>query len=228
MAVGIPTMQEIRRRTVPQPKNPLDVSTVVSVYPKHIKEVKPTISPGIFILEPGTPEKPTILHVESSSYWLELQEEQPLMEIVNFSTQVAESIVKDYCNGLLACNMTDTMPGLFWVPGKFTLRDLQQKQPHLLEAAIRKQHRWYEALLNLADSLWAQTNGNPLTISEDMRIAARELKQETKDWMANFLAVAQVKCHACGSLKDPNFPVCPSCRAVDMNHPAAKDLKFAN
>ena len=227
MAVGLPTLQELRRRTVPQPKNPLDVSTVVSIYSKLIKEVKPTISPGIFILEPGSIEKPFLLHVESSSYWLELQEEQPLMEIVNFSTQVAESIVRDYCQGLLACNMADKMPGLFWVPGKFTLVELRKAQQHLLDAAATKQKRWYEALLNMADSLWAQTNGNPLCISDDMREAAKQLHVENKDWMANFVAVAQVRCKACGTLKDPGYPVCGSCRAIDFDHPGAKDLKFA-
>ena len=226
--LGLPTLQEIRRRTIPQPKNPLDVSTVISLYPKYIKEVKPTISPGIFVLEPGSVDKPFLLHVESSSYWLELQEEQPLMEIVNFSTQVADSIVRDYCQGLLGCNMNDMMPGLFWVPGRHNIKELRANQQHLLDAAAAKQKRWYEALLNLADQLWAQTNGNPLCISGDMREAAKQLNVENKDWMANFVAVAQVQCKACGSLKDPRFPVCASCRAVDMEHPNAKDLKFAS
>jgi hypothetical protein len=107
------------RRTIRAESNPLDKSTVVSIYPRELVERKPTIQPGIFTIPAGSIEKPTLVVVGPSSWWRDIDIEQPLLEIVNGSVQVANSIVVDYCNGLLGCNMRDTMPGLFWVPGEF-------------------------------------------------------------------------------------------------------------
>jgi len=77
-------------------------------------------------------------------------------------------------------------------------------------------------LVKLADSLWARSNGNPLAISDSMRTAAKELNLE-KDWMKDFRMVETVRCKACGSLLNPMFPVCPTCKAI--NDPAkAKEL----
>jgi hypothetical protein len=54
-----PGIQELRRRTVRQPVNPMDRATVVSIYPKDIEEVKHTIEPGRFRIKAGSIETPT-------------------------------------------------------------------------------------------------------------------------------------------------------------------------
>jgi hypothetical protein len=215
------------RRTIRAPTNPLDKSTVVSIFNKEIKEVKPTIQPGIFHLRPGSYEKPSLLVVGTSSWWRDTDENQPLLEIPNSSIQVADSIVKDYCNGILACDMSNNMPGLFFIPGEISLIDIKTKHKVALDTAKRKQDNWFRALVELADGLWARTNGNPLTISDDMRTAARELGLISKEWMKNFQAYELIRCAACGSMKNGQFPICPTCRAIDQSHPEAKNLKFA-
>ena len=111
----------VNRRTIRAPVNPMDKSTVVSILPKQIYERKITIQPGVFEIKPGTFENPAILVVGPSSWWREVDIEQPLLEIPVSSIQVADSIVTDYCNGLLACNMDTLMPGLFYLPGEFTV-----------------------------------------------------------------------------------------------------------
>lgn len=224
---GFPGLADMRRRTIPAPRNPMDKSTVVSIYPKPIHEIKPTIQPGVFKLSAGSIEKPAILVVGSSSWWREIDEEQPLLEIPNSSVQVAESIVRDWASGLLASNGTTIMPGIFWTPGEFTVNEIRQKHGNLLQQAIDKQNRWYEALVKMADTLWSRTNGNPLVISDDMRLAAKQLQVTNKDWMKDFTTMAMEQCFACGSLKNPDYPVCATCKAVDQNHPKAKDIKFA-
>lgn len=224
---GFPGLAESRRRTIRAPVNPLDKSTVVSIYPRDIYEVKPTISPGEFRIKAGTYDTPSLLVVGPSSWWREIDEEQPLLEIPNYSTQVAESIVRDYCNGLLACNMGNTMPGLFYIPGEWNLKELKIKNQHLIDKARDNQNRWYAALVKLADTMWSRSNGNPLVISDDMRLAARMLDLKGKDWMRDFTQIEMARCFACGSSRDAAFPVCPTCRAIDPNHPAAKDIKFA-
>jgi len=51
------------------PINPIDRSTIISIYPKLIHEKKETIEPGIFDISPGRLDNPGILVVGSSSWW---------------------------------------------------------------------------------------------------------------------------------------------------------------
>lgn len=223
-----PGMEAFRRRTVRGPVNPLDKSTIVSIYPKEINEIKVTIQPGRFILQPGSYENPTILVVGPSSWWREFDEQQPLLEIPVSSILIAESVVRDYCNGILACDMGESMPGLFYIPGEMSLIEVKTKFKGELDKANRKQKTFYTTLVKLADALWARSMGNPLAVSDDMRMAARELGLTTKDWMKDFTMVSMIRCPACGSLKNPQYPVCASCHAIDHTHPAAKDIKFTS
>jgi|SRR6185295_3769413 len=224
--MSVLNLQTMRRRTIRAEVNPLDKSTIVSIFPKEIHEIKHTIQPGTFHLSSGSVEKPSLLIVGPSSWWKEIDEEQPLLEIPNSSIQVADSIVKDYCNGLLGCNMSDCMPGIFWIPGSFTLIELKKSYQHLLDKAKLNQDRYFSALVKLADSLWARTNGNPLVISDDMRMAAKLLNLNTKDWMKDFSMMQQTKCPACGSPRNSEFPVCPTCHAI-VDKDRAKELGIA-
>lgn len=212
-----------RRQTVRAPTNPMDKSTVISIYPRQIVEVKPTIQPGKFIIPAGSFEAPGMLAVTSSSWWREIDEEQPLLEIPNSSIQVADSIVKDWCNGLLACNMNDVMPGITYLPGDISRGELKTKYLHVLVKLRDNQNRWYAALVKLADTSWAKSNGNPLSISEDMRSAARELNLTNKEWMVDFTQMEMIRCIACGSMRNPAFPICQSCHAI-IDKDKAKEL----
>lgn len=222
-------MNALNRRTIRAPLNPLDVSTVVSIFPREICEVKPTLQPGTFRLGKGTFETPAILVVTSSSWWKELEEGQPLLEIPNSSIMIADSVVKDYCNGLLACNMGDAMPGLFYLPGEMSVAKIKSDHKLQLEAARIRQNNWFRELVKLADIMWARSNGNPLSISDDARMAARELNLNDKDWLKDFQTISLVRCAACGSLKNPAFPVCSICKAISDPEVAKKmNLTFAS
>lgn len=223
--VGFPGMRDLRRRTVRQPVNILDKATVVSIFPKDIVEIKHTIEPGRFHISTGSYEHPAVLVVGPSSWWREIDEEQPLLEIPVSSIQIADSVVRDYCNGILASNMGDMMPGLFYVPGAHDVDSIKKNFKPTLDIALVKQKRFYTELIKLADALWARSQGNPLAISDDMRLAARELNLSgTKDWMKDFTMISMVRCKACGSLKNPEFPICATCHFPDPNHPDTKML----
>lgn len=209
-----PLMSDIKRRTIRAPVNPLDKSTVVSVFPKHIIERKVTIQPGVFEIQPGTYERPAILVVGPSSWWKEIDDNQPLLEIPHSSIQIADSIVRDYCNGLVACDMADNMPGLFYVPGEWTIEKLFKEKQGELEIAKRKQKNWYTALVRMADALWTRSNGNPLAVSDDMKMAARDLNLISKEWLKDSQIMDLVRCQACGSLKNPLYPICSNCKAI--------------
>lgn len=202
------------RKTQRAHVNPLDKSTVVSIYPHEINEKKPTIFPGDFHLDAGSYQKPALLVVGPSSWWREVDENQPLLEIPNSSIQVADSIVRDYCNGLYLCDMDSLMPGIFWVPGEYSVEKVQKEHKPLLDKALIKQRNWFSALIKVADRLWIGTNGNSLAISDDMRLAARELNLNDKEWLKDIQTSNMVRCLACGSLKSPDYPVCANCKTI--------------
>ncbi len=224
MQVGeFPGLEQMNRRTIRAPINPMDKSTIVSILPKFISERKATIQPGLFELAPGSYEKPTLLVVGPSSWWREVDENQPLLEIPVSSIQIADSVVKDYMNGLLACNMGDKQPGLFYVPGEFTLDKLKKEHPGLLTQAYERQRNWFLELIRIADILWSRTNGNPLAISDDARLACKELHIQTKPWLGDVQAMELIRCIACGSLRNPAFPICQSCKTI-VDKPLALKL----
>lgn len=221
-----PLMSDFKRRTIRAPVNPLDKSTIVSIFPKHIIERKCTIQPGVFEIHPGSPESPSILIVGPSSWWKEIDENQPLLEIPHSSIVVADSVVKDYCNGLIACDMADNVPGLFFVPGsktamsrnetdeQVTLNWIKKEYQAELNAANIRQRNWYSALVRMADALWSRSAGNPLSISDDMKLAARSLNLVNKEWLKDSQVMELVRCAACGHLKNPLYPICSNCKAI--------------
>lgn len=214
----------LNRRTIRATPNPLDKATIISIFPKVMPpEKKPTIQPGIFQIPYGTFTKPGLLVVGPSSWWKETDEGQPLLEIPHSALTVAHSVVRDWAVGLLACDMGDIRPGVFYIPGEITEADLIKKVEYkaLLEQANVRQKNWFAELVRIADTLWARTNGNPLTISDDMKLAAKELGLE-KPWIKDFTHISMVNCKACGALKNPAYPVCPNCKSVDNPEAAQK------
>lgn len=204
------------KRTVRGPINPLDKCTIFSIYNKEIFERKATIQPGSFLIPAGTYENPARLVVGPSSWWREIDDEQPLIEIPTGAMSIAQSIVQDYVIGLLA-RTPDAAPGLFWVPGDISVKELKtdEKYKKLLDKANKMQEEWFKLLVKLGDIGWARTNGNPLCISDDMRMAAHALRvSENKDWMQDFKMFETIACIACGRPRNPKFPVCPSCNNI--------------
>lgn len=214
MGIGVGEFGRATRRTIRSPINPLDKSTIVSVYPKSIHEEKCTIEPGIFDIEAAPSNDFTILVVGPSSWWKDVDPEQPLLEITNGSIQVADSVIKDYANGLFMCNMGDAMPGLFFLPGEHNKPAILTRFKEKLDQARGRQKKWYEKLVTAGDILWARSNGNPLSISDDMRLAAQELQLKEKPWLRDFTTLQMINCKFCGSLGRPGFPVCATCNHV--------------
>lgn len=216
-----------RRRMHRATKNPMDKCTLISIFPLEINEDKVTIEPGKFHIPAGTYENPSLLVIGSSSWWKDYDIDQPMLEITNSSIQVANSIINDYCNGMLGCNMGDTMPGLFFVLGEKNIMEIKMSYKTKLDEVKAKQDNWYRILVKLADSLWARTSGNPLAIWDVMRIAARSLGLNDKPWLKDFVQAELVHCVACGGMRNPTYPICPSCKHIDKDHPLASELKFA-
>ena len=218
-------VQDAKRRTIRAPVNPMDKSSIISIFPKEISETKHTIQPGQFYISKGSFANPAILMVGPSSWWREIDETQPLLEITNSSIQVADSVVRDYCNGLLGCNMSDKMPGFFYIPGEWTAEKLKKEQMSMLMKYQSYQKNWFQELIRIADILWARSNGNPVSISDDARLACRELNISNKPWLQDFQTMELIRCVACGALRNPAYPVCQTCKAI-VDPEAAKKLNL--
>lgn len=206
----------LNRRTERAPVNPMDKCTVVSLFPREIDEVKHTISPGRFIVPPGSLSKPGILHVGPSSWWRELDYSDPkqgLFEISQNSILIAKSVVTDWLQGLPWCNQADRMPAVFYLEGEWSVAKILSEKKTLLEAYDQKQKNWYMRLVEVADGIFAATNGNPRAIMDDMKLAAQQLGLD-KPWLKNLQASTMVRCVACGALRNPEFPICGACHLI--------------
>ena len=218
---SFPGLRDLNRRPVRGPINPMDKSTIVSIFPRRMKIQKITLTPGNWEIPAGSAEKPSLLVVGPSSWFKETDLNEPLLEIPQSSNQIADSIVKDYCNGIFGCDFADSMPGIFWVPGSHTVESIKKEYPELIEKAIRSQTGYYRAMIRAADYFWSVSNGNPMAINDEMRMAAKILGLEDKDWMKDHLQAGNVRCFACGAMKPPQFPVCATCGIIDPDHPQA-------
>lgn len=202
------------RKTMRAPVNPLDKATIISIYPKPFYSEKPTMQPGRFNIPAGSYDKPSVYVVGPSSWWREIDVNQPLLEIPTSSILMAESIVTDYCNGILGCDMGDAMPGLFTLPGEFTVDKVKKDHQNLLNRARDRQINWFKELIKIADVSWARTNGNPLAVDNSMRLAAQELGLKEKAWLQDFNTLELKNCPACGFLRNNSFPVCANCKTI--------------
>jgi hypothetical protein len=225
---GAASFELLNKRTIRSTPNPLDRCTVVSIYPREINEIKWTTQPSTYTIPPGTKESPAILVVEPSSWWREFDVDQPLIEVVNSSIQVADSIIKDWSQGILGCDMGDKMPGLFYLLGDVKVEEVKTKHKAELDKAERKQRNWYALLVKIGDSFWSRSQGNPMQVPDLCRLAATELGQGDKPWLKDSTLVSLVKCVACGQLRNPEFPLCPHCKnVVDQELAKKLNLKFA-
>ncbi len=211
------------------PRNPIDKCTIVSIYPREIVEVKHTIQPSYYRIPAAPKDDFSTLVVGSASWLKEMEPDAPYQEMYVGSMTLANSIITDYCQGLLGSG-ADRGPGVFYVPGTHTRKELKEYQnpetfegfKSLLDRAKLRQRLWYQELVKLSDSLWARSNGNPLVITDDARLAATELGL-MKDWMADFKAAELTNCKACGHMVNPMYPVCSNCKNI-INPDKAKEL----
>lgn len=218
------------------PVNEMDKCTIVSVFPKEIRQNSPTIFPGQFVIPAAEKDKFSLLVVGPSSWWKEMEEGQPYLEIPTSSVNMAKSIINDFSNGLLGFD-PDKAPGLFYVQGEWQKENISKyvERPtgkafiDLLNAAREKQKRWFAEIVQIADVMWARTNGNPLSVDDNARMAAEMLGLKDKLWLKDTRMMEMTSCKACGHLVNPGFPVCSNCKAiVDPVRAKELGLQFAS
>jgi hypothetical protein len=210
--------------------NPLDKATIVSIVPFDILEFKYTLFPGRFFIPKAEDKDFQLLTVGQSFFYQEMGDDRPAIQVPEGALGVAESIVNDFVNAQVGCDMAGCMPGIGYLPGELTKQDFKTKKD--LQAFLvdldEKQTTWFKRLVYIADTLWVRTNGQPASISDTARLAARRLNLIHKEWLKDSHATELVRCPACGNLNSDMVVVCPVCKIViDPVRFAALGLQFA-
>lgn len=217
-----------RVRVNRMPRNFTDKTTIFSVFPIKIEEVKHTLQPSQYIID-AAPEDGYSSLVVNCAFWLKEMELDLFQEMYVPSETLAKSIIHDYASGLLGYQ-PDQGPGLFVIPGDMTSKSKLDKYINedfksfsdLLNTARAKQKNWYIKLVQLTDALWARTNGNPVVVSDHARLACTKLSL-SREWMIQFQTMEKSNCKACGHLVNPSYPVCSNCKSI-INSDKAKEL----
>lgn len=212
------------RRTVRMYDSEFDRSTIVSMYPLEVMEIKHTIEPGRFYIPPASPAHPKLLIVTGSSWWRDIAPDEPMLEVPQPSHMVAHAIVNDHNRAMFGFEADKAHPALFWLPGVVTLEELDKKFKAEKDKNIERQRAWFNNLIKEADKLWARTNGNPAAVPTIAKVAANEMGQK-RAWMESFSPEEVIKCPACGVLVNPAFPICANCKTV-INKKKAEELKL--
>jgi len=125
------------------------------------------------------------------------------------ATTIAKSLVVDYSIGQPAQEAEVAGPGIFFVEGKVSKKDILDSHSEELKKAQKLQHQWWVILVRLADDLW--TNNHKYSqISDLERTACRSLGLK-RDWLDDSPDTI-TKCPYCTTLISTFAIVCFACR----------------
>lgn len=197
------------------------VCTIVSLLPRRIEESKPSLVPGVYEI-PACKDNHTPVCVYIKDGYSRLYKgEGQTFPVTHTADEIARSIVDDYCSAQLEADI-DAGPAIFYLPGKYTAKEILVKFKHKLDSARAKQIRWFRKLIRRADEDWAATK-QPKLITDIQRHAASALGFKNKEWMHEMEEVEYVKCPFCMDMIDSQAALCKNCKNV-VNKDKAKEL----
>lgn len=197
-------------------------ATIVSICPFELREEKPGLIPGVFIIPPAKEGDFNILVISDSKHTIRIPVQGNKITLTEDAHILAESIVQDRMTGQLLYR-SDCHPGLFWVPGELTKEQIVKQFPDKLQEAHLKQRNWYRALCKLADDDWNNYHQHKF-ISDIQRHAAKVMGLE-RDWLLVDMTDGPSKCPACFTNVDPRATICYNCKTVIHEAPPAAKTK---
>jgi len=191
--------------------------TVVNLLPYELHEEKPHMLPSTFVIPAASVDGKRfgILHVREGIHYIPnplMDEGKPGSTIKQTTSpsEMARSICEDYNCAHVALD-EDGQPGLFWVPGKLTQKDVEQFHGKRLAAIKKRQKHWFHNLCVMADADW-EKNHDMRAVSDLQRIAARSLGIN-REWV-EFRMEEMTRCPYCNSSLSPEAAVCANCKEV--------------
>jgi|SRR6187401_1512794 len=195
-------------------------ATIVSIVPIKIRIPAPHINPSIYEIPAAKVGEIQVLVLGEVTYPIYMGEGRSIVnKELAFTT--AEQLTRQYTSAQLGLG-ENCQPGIFCVPGSYTVEEVRKNFPKELELANLQQRNWFAKLVNEGDDCWNKFHRSA-AISELQRKACSWLGIE-REWNIDVAAVIQ-KCPACkGTLPDGAI-ICGLCRTV-INAKAYKELGF--
>lgn len=202
--------------------------TVASYFPFVIREEKPGLIPGRFLIPASDTKEPELLVLERSIHYVYLDETRGSLQVRDPADEVARSIVEDFNNAQLGIS-EGCHPGLFWVPGAHTVESLKKEFSSRITAVKIAQMKWFTAICRIADDDWNKYHQHNV-VSDFQRTAANLIgwKPEEHEWM-NKRAIVEnsSRCPACQTLVSPELVICTTCKCI-LKPEEYKKLQFAS
>ncbi len=174
-------------------------STIVSMIHKEIREEKPGLVPSLFIIKPGSMEKPSITHIHAAKHFVYLDGDRGSLPVRDASYEVARSIVEDYSSSQL-CISEGVYPGLFWLPGEILVEQLAFPEYAQIVSSVKIAHmRWCNELIKMADNDFAKHRQHNV-VSDFQRKVAEIMKADPRkhEWMGANNTLENESCPGCG------------------------------
>lgn len=208
-------------------------ATIISIFPRKLIEYKPGLQPSEYVIPAGNMEKPGLLLIGDDVHYL--MNPDPLsdgkdvrqIKVPVKAMEAATSVIMDYITALI-CFETGQQPGLFCVKGGYDdpliIKNQFNKE---LVAYNDMQNKWFQALVLMADEIWAKTR-SPQGISDLQRDACKHLHIE-RDWLISSSSIDMNKCPYCMSFVNVGAIFCATCRHVlDQERYNKLNLQRAN
>jgi hypothetical protein len=208
--------------------------TLVSIMPWAIREKKPGLNPGEFMLKPGSVKEPALFVIKKAQIRMMDQDFRFYAMDIPLK-QVAEDVVNCYNHALVGFEHNVAVPGFFWVEGSYeddpegtengmtALEKLKKDHYKSILEAEKKMRTWFERLVRMADDDWAVLPQHQ-QISDIQRTAAKYVNVE-RPWLSTDVSESK-RCPACMSIVQSAAAVCFACKAI-LDIAKYEKMKFA-
>jgi len=195
--------------------------TLVSTLPFRLEEPKPGLIPSHFSVPAAEKGSISVLIIEDGFHQMLIpmsDPKAPPMRIPDSGESIAKSVIDDFIGACIAIgyekqeNGAVATPGLFFVPGALTVKEILTKHAAEVAQAQKNTNAWFQRLVVLADDEWQRTRQFKL-ITKLQRIACRHLGLE-KEWSQDVLLRSSGVCWACKSPINPEAIICTACKAI--------------
>jgi len=197
----------------------VDVSTVVTMLPYPLLEIKPGLIPERWKI-PAAPDGGYLLFpVQRCFHPVYIDENRPRLIVPDPSDVVANSIVEDHKCAMLGYVHLEAEPGLAWVNGEYRddesgHRAFESMHNDLLKELREMQSKWFRNLVAIADDDWARYRQHKFVTSLQ-RTAAMSLSLVNREWLLDHrIEEALSKCKFCFTQVHPQACICYSCHGI--------------
>lgn len=188
--------------------------TVISLCPFELNESKPGLFPtSEFIFPPAPKNGMSLLYIEDGWHMLYVDHERGSIKVPDSAEKIATAIVYDAKVSKPYGVLTgEAEPGIFWLMGKLTDKDIAGKYNASYQEALGKQLKWFENLVAEGDDAWNRFHSHRM-ISDTCRLASKYLGFD-RPWNIQATVENMKECAACTTVIPARAVVCPQCGVI--------------